>query len=300
MMPNNHAHSTVNTTPNLLTVDVEDWFHICGVTRWLPRDRWDRLQGRVVPNTLALLELFERFQVKATFFVLGWVAERQPDLVREIARQGHEVASHGYGHQRVYTLLRQEFERDLHRSLEILTPLAGRAILGYRAPEWSIRRDNLWALDILAQAGLRYDASMAPLPVIGHQDGPRGIHRRHTRYGTLWEVPPLVGSTPWVNLPVGGGWGLRTFPYGLIRFFIRRQNRRHGPALLFFHPREVDPALPGLRLPMIKRFVVSAGLRSTASRLVALLRDYRFTTIQNFLAGLLPTMDKNKSEKEKA
>lgn len=299
-MPNNPAHNAANTTPDLLSVDVEDWFHICGVGRWLPRESWDRLQSRVVPNTLALLDLFERFQAKATFFVLGWVAQRQPDLVREIARQGHEVASHGFGHQRVYTLSRPDFERDVHRSLEILTPLAGRAILGYRAPEWSIRRDSLWALDILRQAGLRYDASMAPLPVIGHQDGPRGIHRRRTRYGTLWEVPPLVGPTPWVTLPVGGGWGLRTFPYGLIRFFIRRQNRCHGPALFFFHPREMDPAPPGLRLPMIKRFVVSAGLRPTAGRLMALLRDYRFTTIQNYLSGLLPTMDKNKSEKEKA
>ena len=300
MMSKSPPHHTVDPGCNLLTVDVEDWFHICGVGQWLPRNRWDRLESRVAPNTLALLDLFDRFQAKATFFVLGWVAERQPDLVREIARRGHEVASHGYRHQRVYTLSRPDFERDLNRSLEILTPLAGRSINGYRAPEWSIRRDSLWALDILRQAGLRYDASMAPLPVIGHQDGPRGIHRRRTRYGTLWEVPPLVGPTPWGNLPVGGGWGLRIFPASLIRFFIRRQNRRHGPALLFFHPREVDPAPPRLRLPLVKRFVVSAGLCPTAGRLMALLQDFRFTTIENYLAGMIPGAQNQDGAKEKA
>jgi peptidoglycan-N-acetylglucosamine deacetylase len=269
---------------NLLTVDVEDWFHICGVARWLPQNQWDRLPGRVENNTLALLDLFDRFRARATFFVLGWVAERRPGLVREIARRGHEIASHGYRHQRVYTLSRSEFERDVRRSLDILEPLAARAILGYRAPEWSIRGDNLWALDILAKAGLRYDASMAPLPVIGHQNGPRGIHRRRTLYGTLWEVPPLVGPTPWVNLPVGGGWGLRTFPLQLIRFFIRRQNRGLGPAVVFVHPREIDPAPPRPKLPLIKRFVVSAGVRPTAVRLANLLGHYRFLSIRDYLS----------------
>ncbi|MEJ2040869.1 MAG: polysaccharide deacetylase family protein, partial [Desulfosarcinaceae bacterium] len=138
-----------DTSPHLLTVDVEDWFHVCGVGGYLPRNGWDRLESRVVPNTMVLLDLFDRHQTRATFFVLGWVAERQPDLVREIAGRGHEVASHGYFHQRIYTLSPRAFERDLHRSLEILTPLAGRPVKGFRAPEWSIRRDSLWALDIL-------------------------------------------------------------------------------------------------------------------------------------------------------
>ena len=273
-----------DTSPHLLTVDVEDWFHVCGVGGYLPRNGWDRLESRVVPNTMVLLDLFDRHQTRATFFVLGWVAERQPDLVREIAGRGHEVASHGYFHQRIYTLSPRAFERDLHRSLEILTPLAGRPVKGFRAPEWSIRRDSLWALDILRQAGLSYDASMAPLPFIGHQDAPRGIHRRQTGCGALWEVPPLVGPTPWVNLPVGGGWGLRTFPYRLICHFIRRGKRGPDPAVIFIHPGEMDPAPPRPRLPLVKRFVVSAGLRPTAERLKALLRDFRFTTIRDHLS----------------
>jgi polysaccharide deacetylase family protein (PEP-CTERM system associated) len=268
---------------NLLSIDVEDWFHICGVGDYLPRQSWDGLESRVVPNTLKLLELLDRYKANATFFILGWVARRQPDLVREIARRGHEVASHGWDHKRVHTQSPETFRRDVGRSLEILTPLAGRPVRGYRAPQWSISQTNAWALEILIQAGFSYDASMAPLLFIGHQSAPRHIHAVQTPQGIIWEVPPLVGVTPWINLPVGGGWGLRTFPYTLIRYFIRRQSHDHGPALIFLHPREMDPDPPQVRLPLVKRFVVTAGLQSTTKRLEQLLRDYRFTGIWNHL-----------------
>ena len=236
----NRTHRPVN----ILTVDVEDWFHICDVQQHLPRRRWHRLESRVVGNTLALLELLAQTRCKATFFILGWVAERFPDLVREIASHGHEIASHGYFHQRVYTLSPTSFERDIERSLEILSPLANRRILGYRAPEWSIRADSIWALPILARMGFCYDASMAALPVIGNPHNPKGIFRHGSGYGRLWEVPPLVGGTPLVNLPIGGGWGLRTFPYAVLRHFIRVHNRAHGPAVLFIHPCELDANRP--------------------------------------------------------
>jgi polysaccharide deacetylase family protein (PEP-CTERM system associated) len=267
----------------ILTVDLEDWFHICGVADCLPRSQWGRLESRVLENTSILLDLLDRHKARATFFVLGWVAERNPDLVREIARRGHEIASHGYYHQRVYTLSAEAFQRDLLKSLEILSPLSPAPILGFRAPEWSIRDDSLWALEIVRQAGFLYDASMAPLLVIGNQAYPKNIRRIYTSKGMLWEVPPLVGQTPWLNLPVGGGWGLRIFPYSLITHFIRCQQRQYGPAVMFVHPREMDPRSPVAAIPFIKRFVVSAGICSTAQRLQRLFSEFAFTSISDYL-----------------
>ncbi len=269
---------------NIMTVDLEEWFHICGAQRGLPREDWDRLPSRVTDDTFDLLALLDRHAAKATFFVLGWVAERRPELVREIARRGHEIASHGYFHQRVYTLTPHRFEHDLLRSLEILTPLSSRPIQGFRAPEWSIRDDSLWALPVLARAGLRYDASMAPLPIIGNPGYPTAIHVRETPNGPLIEVPPLVGVTPLVHLPLGGGWGLRTFPAPLIQAAIRRCHRRSGPAVLFIHPRDMGRHYPRTAVPWYKRFVVAGGRRPARSVLVRLLTDYRFTTIADYLA----------------
>jgi polysaccharide deacetylase family protein (PEP-CTERM system associated) len=279
--------TTQKNRTQILTVDLEDWFHICGVADYLPRGQWDRLESRVLENTLTLLDLLDRHKARATFFVLGWVAERNPDLVREIARRGHEIASHGYFHQRVYTLPADAFQRDLLKSLEILSPLSAAPILGFRAPEWSIRDDSLWALDIVKQAGLLYDASMAPLAVIGNQAYPKYIRQINTSRGALWEVPPLVGPTPWLNLPVGGGWGLRIFPYSLIRHFIRRQDRQYGPAVMFVHPREMDLHSPVADIPFIKRFVVSAGIWSTGQRLQRLFGEFAFTCISDYLLTLV-------------
>jgi peptidoglycan-N-acetylglucosamine deacetylase len=268
---------------NILTVDLEEWFHICGANQCLPRNLWDNLESRVAPDTLALLDLLDRYRARATFFVLGWVAERRPQLVREIARRGHEIASHGYFHQRVYTLSPQQFERDLLRSLEILTPFSARPIQGYRAPEWSIRDDSLWALPILAGTGLRYDASMAPLPLIGNPAYPLAIHVRETSRGPLFEVPPLVGTAPFVSLPLGGGWGLRTFPYALIRTVIRHRNRCGEPAVMFLHPRDMGRRYPRTALPWYRRFVVSGGLWTARSVLKRLLAENHFTTIADYL-----------------
>lgn len=272
------------TIANIMTVDLEEWFHICGVGRRLPPSRWSRLEPRIVDNTLNLLGLFGRHKVRATFFVLGWVARRYGDLVREIVRRGHEIASHGYGHQRVYTLSHDAFRKDVERSLDILAPLITKPIIGYRAPEWSIRDDSLWALKILTRLGFRYDASMAPLPIIGNPGYPTIVHRRVTDEGELWEIPPLVGGTPLIPLPLGGGWGLRVFPYRLIRYFIRRQQQRRAPAVLFVHPRELDGRIPSVSLPLAKRFVLTARVQRTQTRLERLLKDYAFVSIGDYLA----------------
>lgn len=268
---------------DILTVDLEDWFHVCGVSRRLPRSQWLQLQSRVETNTLKILDILDQYQTRATFFVLGWVARHHGALVQEIDGRGHEIATHGYHHRRVYTQTPQSFHIDVQQSLEALAPLVTAPIKGYRAPEWSIRDDSLWALEVLARSGLSYDASMAPLPVIGNPAYPLVPHTRNTASGELWEIPPLVGRVPKSALPLGGGWGLRIFPKRLIGYFIRRQHLRRAPAVIFLHPREFDARCPEVPLPMAKRFVVSARMECTEKRLHWLLTQFAFDSVSQYL-----------------
>jgi len=268
---------------NILSVDLEDWYHICGIEDRLPEDSWSHLENRVVANTLKIIEILNQKRVQATFFVLGYVAEKYPDLVKEIKSAGHEIASHGYAHRRVYTMTPDTFRQDLNRASEILYKITGYTVKGYRAPEWSIRDDSLWALDILQQEGFTYDSSMVPLPIIGNPDYAIVPHRIELTQGYLWEFPPLVGKTPLVNLPIAGGWGLRIFPYNMIRSFIRKLNNQSQPALIYIHPRELDHDNPRIKLPLVKKFVLDARLERTEKRLVRLLDDFNFTTVSNLV-----------------
>lgn len=270
---------------NILTVDLEDWYHICGVAPWLPAERWPQLESRVDHTTQRILALLAARGVRATFFVLGYIADRHPALIRDIAAAGHEIALHGYGHHRVYRQTPDAFRRDLRRAAESVSRLGGQPLLGYRAPEWSIRDDSLWALDILQAEGFVYDASMAPVAIIGNPRYPRTPHRRPLVHGALWELPPLTAPTPWGNLPIGGGWGLRVFPYALIRRTIRNLNRQGHPAVVFVHPREFDRANPRVALPLEKRFVLEARIARTPRRLERLLDDFAFTTVADYLQG---------------
>ena len=271
------------TSRNILTIDVEDWFHICGVNELIPEDSWLQLESRVSINTMKILDILSGKGVKATFFVLGFVAETHPDLIVKIQGAGHEIATHGYAHMQVYAMTPDMFRKDLRKSVRIISGITGHHVKGYRAPEWSIRDDSLWALDILSQEGFEYDSSMAPLPIIGNQKYLRIPHRLTLDQGKLWEFPPLVGATPLVNLPLGGGWGLRVFPYRLIRSAIRRLNAQGQPAVIYFHPREFDPANPRIRLPWTKRFVLDARFERAEKRLQRLLEDFRFTSVSDVL-----------------
>jgi len=264
---------------NILTVDVEDWFHICGVSEFLPRETWPELESRVHEHTRRILEILTVAETRATFFTLGSVAERHPELVKEIYDSGHEIATHGYDHRRVYTLTPDSFKEDLRKSVDILSGITGDQVKGFRAPEWSIRDDSLWALEILLEQGFAYDSSMAPLPVIGNPAYPKFPWKHELAQGAMWEIPPLVGTTPFVNFPLGGGWGLRTFPYRVIRSTIQKFNSRGMPAVIFLHPREFDPECPRTSLPLSKRFVLYAGVESTEKRLGRLLRDFEFTSV---------------------
>ncbi len=271
---------------NILTVDVEDWFHICDIEHILPSSCWDRCENRVQANVEKILTLFSKFKVKATFFVLGYVAERTPEVVKMIHGEGHEIASHGYGHVQVYKQSQDEFLRDLLRTKTLIEGMIGERVVGYRAPQWSIckgKRDSYWALDLLVQNGFLYDSSIAPLRFIGIPNAPTTPYTVSTPHGEIKEFPPLVMRSTLGNLPIGGGWGLRVFPYGSIQRTINELNCMGHPALIFCHPSDFDPLPPSISLPWIKRFVCYGKIRTTEERMTRLLNDFEFSTMQRAL-----------------
>jgi polysaccharide deacetylase family protein (PEP-CTERM system associated) len=268
---------------NAITVDVEDWFHICDIEAILPPSQWDRCESRVEKNVTKILEILSKNRVFGTFFVLGYVAQRLPEVIKMIAEEGHEIASHGFGHLQVYKMTPGDFEDDLVRSKRVIQEVTGREVFGYRAPEWSIRkgpRSSLWALPILVSNGFRYDSSIAPLRIIGIPVAPRKPYTVRTDHGRIEEYPPLVRNTWMGNLPVGGGWGLRIFPYRMIRRSVEEMNGGGMPAVIFLHPSEFDPDPPKIPLPLVKRFVCRGKVRSTEERLKRLLGDFPFGAIR--------------------
>ena len=267
---------------NCLTVDVEEWFHICVDDRRLDVARWDDLPSRVVPTTRDLLHLFDACGVRATFFVLGWVAERYPEIVGEIVRAGHEVASHGHLHRRVYELTPETFSQDVASASAALAAAGAPAVRGFRAPEWSINARSLWALDGLARAGFVYDSSMAPMKIVGDPDYPKHPHRRSTEYGDLIELPPLVDRRFGQNMPLVG-WGLRmSGPKRVIRA-IEDRNRRGFPVTIVVHPWEIDPDPPQLNLPWSKSFAHYFRLGGFRRRLERILRGAAFAPASDVL-----------------
>jgi polysaccharide deacetylase family protein (PEP-CTERM system associated) len=272
---------------NCLTVDVEEWFHICGVGGPLGPDHWDRLPSRVVANTHALLDLLDRTQVRATFFVLGWVAERYPEIVARIASAGHEIGSHGQTHTPVYDLTAAEFAGEVDRSVAALKAAGAPAVEGFRAPQWSINDRSMWALDILSRKGFRFDSSLTPLRIIGNPDYPWDPHTRPTAAGELIEFPPFVVRRFGQTFPLGGGWGLRMTAPGRVLAAMEQRNRRGLTAALFVHPWEIDPDPPRVPLPPAKRFVHYFRLDGFGSRLDAVLRGARFAPMGEVL-GLTP------------
>ena len=253
-----------------MTVDVEEWFHICGVGP-LSQERWDSLPSRVVMTTRALLEELDRAGARATFFVVGWVAERYPELVGEIRASGHDIGSHGHLHTRVHELDPGTFVADLRRSLAALRAAGVERINGFRAPEWSINDPSLWALECLVREGITLDASMAPVRIVGRVDYPRAPHVRHTPAGPIFEVPPLVVDRFGQAMPIGWGWGLRMTSPRRMLHTIESTNAAGLPAVLTVHPWEIDPEPPRVTLPPRLRFAHYFRLGGFRERLAALL-----------------------------
>ena len=272
---------------NCLTVDVEEWFHVCGVGGPLAVENWESLQSRVVDNTHDLLDLLERCRVRGTFFVLGWVAHRHPGLVRDIAQAGHEIGSHGFLHQRVYELTPRQFAADLEASREALAAAGAPGARGYRAPEWSINDRSLWALDVLAETGFAFDSSMAPMRFVGDPRYLQHPHVRSTVSGTLYEFPPMVARRFGQNVPLGVGWGLRMSDPGRVIRAIEARNRSGVPVALTVHPWEIDPDPPQIGLPAAQRFVHYFRLGGFRQRLERILRGAVFAPMGEVL-GLPP------------
>lgn len=260
---------------NALTIDVEDYFQVSALAPHFPREQWDSVPCRVERNVELILGLLEECGAQATFFTLGWVAERYPQLIRRIADAGHEVASHGYGHERASAQTPEQFGADIRLARAVLEDITGRAVVGYRAPSFSIGLANLWAHDCIAEAGYQYSSSVYPVKHdhYGIPDAPRFPYRLDNG---LVEVP--VTTMRWMgrNWPAGGGGFFRLLPYAVSRWQIRKVNRDDlRPAIFYFHPWEVDPEQPRVREATAKtRFRHYVNLDRTEGRLRRLLTDF--------------------------
>jgi polysaccharide deacetylase family protein (PEP-CTERM system associated) len=269
---------------NALTIDVEDYFHVSVFDGLVPRSEWGNLESRVRANTERMVELLDR--TKGTFFVLGWVAERFPALVRMIAAAGHEVASHGFEHRLVYDQTPQAFREDVRRAKAILESASGTAVIGYRAPSYSIVPQSLWALDILIEEGYRYDSSIFPVrhDRYGIPLSPRHPYTINRPSGTLLEAPASTTALGPFNLPVAGGGYFRILPYGWTRWGINRVNRtERRPAIFYLHPWEIDPGQPRLKVGALGRFRHYRNLDKTEQRFRQLLSDFRFAPMIDVL-----------------
>ena len=260
---------------NALTVDVEEWFHICGVDALRP-ERWPDLPSRVERTTTLLLDELGDAGITGTFFVVGWIAQRYPGLVAAISAAGHEVGSHSFWHRRVYELDRDTFASDLQASVSALRGAGASHVAAFRAPEWSINRRSEWALEVLARHGFRVDASMAPLRLVGDVSFPREPSVRATAGGPIVELPPLVADRFGQVMPMGWGWGLRMSAPARVLKEIERANEQGRPAVLAIHPWELDPDPPRVPLPAGLRFAHYFRLDGFLGRLRLILRGASF------------------------
>ena len=275
---------------NALTVDVEDYFHVSAFSNHIDRKDWDRYACRVEANTRALLVMFARENVKATFFVLGWVAERYPALVREIMAAGHEIACHGYSHELVYRQTPALFREETQRAKSILEDIVQVSIKGYRAASYSIVPQSTWALDILAEQGFLYDSSIFPVrhDRYGMPGARREPHVLKTPAGhSLVEFPLSTLQMGSYRLPISGGGYFRLFPYWFTRYALKRINTADRlPFVFYLHPWEIDPNQPRVAAGMLSRFRHYQNLERCQERLEHLLQDFSFETVEQVLTGL--------------
>ena len=267
---------------NAMSIDVEDYFQVSAFAPHIRREDWDTLPCRVERNVDAILGLLDEADAKATFFTLGWIAERYPQLVRRIVDNGHELASHGYGHQRASDLTPAEFRADIVRAKRILEDLGGVAVRGYRAPSFSINQANWWAVEELENAGYVYSSSIYPVrhDHYGMPDAPRFPHRPNGADGIL-ELPPTTLPLLGRNLPAAGGGWFRLLPYAMSRWMLRRVNRQdRAPCMFYFHPWELDPGQPRQSgLSARTRFRHYVNLQRMPDRLGRLLNDFEWDRV---------------------
>ena len=281
LVSGSHGARTTSPTPirNAMTIDVEDYFQVSAFAPHISPENWPSMECRVERNIDRILALLDQQAIKATFFTLGWIAERYPAMVRAIVDDGHELASHGYAHLRASDQSPEEFRQDIIRSKKLLEDIGGRAVLGYRAPSFSIGGRNLWALDLLLQAGYRYSSSIYPIKHdhYGMPDAPRFAFYPNGADGLL-ELPITTVRLMQKNLPAGGGGFFRFWPYPVSRWLLQRVNRRdRQPGIFYFHPWELDPGQPRQQgIGAKTRFRHYVNLHRMEGRIKALTRDFRW------------------------
>lgn len=285
-----HETAAGPTGHHFFTVDVEEYFHVNAFESVVARDAWESYPRRLELAVPILLDLLAGVGARGTFFTLGWVAKHSPGVVRDIARAGHEIASHGYWHRRVTTLTPQEFREDLRTSKQELEDVIGAPVLGFRAPSFSIVPGREWAFDVLLEEGFRYDSSLFPIHRrgYGYPGVPGTPHMIARAGGALAEFPLATTSFFGYPVPAAGGGYLRQLPFGVIRRAFEDSRRRGEPATFYIHPWELDPSQPRLPVPFLTRVRHYRGLDRTRDRIAALLRDFRFGTIASRLHELTP------------
>lgn len=270
---------------NAISIDLEEWFTVYNFATVFPHDTWDDQEQRCVGQVKRLLALFKKYNVKATFFILGWVAERQPDLIKEIAADGHELASHGYGHELVKEIGEERFREDLKKSLDFIRAAVPEAeIVGYRAPSFSINPDLDWFFKALDEFGLKYDSSLFPValhPDYANSGVPLDPYKITE---TITEFPMTCVELAGKNLPCSGGGYFRLFPYWWFRWALKKVNKADRSAVFYLHPWEIDPEQPRITsVPLSKQFRHYNNLHKCEKRLERLLQDFSFTTVRDVL-----------------
>jgi len=276
----------ISNMQNAMTVDVEDFFQVSALEPYIPRNSWQNYTSRVEAKTDRILELFEQYDAKATFFTLGWVAAHYPDLIKRIVRQGHDLASHGWDHKRVTELNRKEFSEDVKKSKRILEDVSGTEINGYRAPSYSFTKENDWAHDVLLEQGYLYSSSVAPIQhdLYGIPNAPRFSFE--CANNNILELPITTTRLAGKNIPCGGGGWFRLYPYPISTWAINRVNTKDkNAAIFYFHPWEIDPQQPRIKGISVKtRFRHYQNLEKMEHKIVRLLKDFSWSSIPDVFA----------------
>ncbi len=270
------------TGKHYLSFDVEEHFHVSAFASPMRRRHWDCFESRVERNVEKILALLDDHKIRATFFVLGWVAERHPGMIRNLIKQGHEVGSHGYAHELITAQTPALFREDIRKAKRILEDITGTSVLGYRAPTFTITSETQWALPILVEEGYAYDSSI--FPVFHDRYGLPGAipwcHEISTTAGPLWEVPPSSFGILGIRIPIAGGGYFRLFPYRMLRMMLKRLERSGQSLVMYFHPWELDPAQPRMQGTLTSRIRHYLNLEKTESRLKCLLQDFAFCPLR--------------------
>ena len=287
--PANSGQASSSRPGHMLSFDVEEYFQVEAAAARLPAKEWELWPDRLAPAVDQVLDLLDEYRAKATFFVLGWVAEHQPEIVRRIACAGHEIASHGVSHRMLHGMRPQEFRGELTDSRSRLEDLGGRPVVGFRAPTFSVTTRTSWALDVLAEMGFLYDSSIFPIrhDRYGVPGAPRWAHwARGPGGGRILEIPPLVLRIAGWNVPIGGGGYLRLFPVRLVTCALRAAERAGWPGMIYVHPWELDPGQPELPMSRLSRWRHRVGLSRTDRKLRHLLRQFAFHPVRDLLPSL--------------